>query len=85
MKQNLDEYDGLYIPGGHGAMVDFPDNAKLQQVIATMFSKGAPVHLPPAAPPLDGRSRSELGLAMCPTQCFWFYLEQQGVCPVRLQ
>ena len=41
MEQNLDEYDGLYIPGGHGAMVDFPDNAKLQQVIATMFSKGA--------------------------------------------
>ena len=57
MKQNLDEYDGLYIPGGHGAMVDFPDNAKLQQVIATMFSKGAAVHLPQSAPPHNGRSR----------------------------
>ena len=41
-EQSPDEYDGIYIPGGHGAMVDFPDNTKLQQLIAAMFSKGAP-------------------------------------------
>ena len=41
LQQSVDDYEGIYIPGGHGAMVDFPDNAKLQQIIATLFSKGA--------------------------------------------
>lgn len=31
---NLDEYDAIFFPGGHGTMWDFPNNKKLSQVIA---------------------------------------------------
>ncbi len=31
------EYRIVYLAGGHGAMWDFPDNEKLQQVVATIY------------------------------------------------
>jgi putative intracellular protease/amidase len=34
-------YDALFIPGGLGPMVDMPENAKLQQVIASTYERGA--------------------------------------------
>lgn len=34
------QLDAVYLPGGHGACADFPDNQKLQQFLATMFEQG---------------------------------------------
>lgn len=34
-------YDAIFLPGGHGAMFDLPNNAKLQDIISRMFSAGA--------------------------------------------
>lgn len=38
--QHLDEYVGVYIPGGHGAVVDLPDNPDVQRIIVDFAEKG---------------------------------------------
>lgn len=36
--ENLkEEYDAYYLPGGHGTVVDFPDNQKLQSLIGAAW------------------------------------------------
>lgn len=36
----LDDYDGIYLPGGHGTMWDFPDNKDLVALIETAWAQG---------------------------------------------
>lgn len=36
----LDEYDGIYLPGGHGTMWDFPRNAALIHAIEQFWADG---------------------------------------------
>jgi putative intracellular protease/amidase len=38
-----DEFDGLYLPGGHGTMWDFPNNPQLAQLIRDLLEQGKPV------------------------------------------
>ncbi len=33
-------YDAIFLPGGHGTMWDFPDNAALADIIGTLFDAG---------------------------------------------
>jgi putative intracellular protease/amidase len=54
-------FDGVFIPGGHGAMVDFPDNADIGRVLRLTHSADKPIaalcHGPAAllsAPEVDG-------------------------------
>ena len=35
------DYAILYVPGGHGAMVDLPDNERLQQILSQAWTRGA--------------------------------------------
>lgn len=35
-----DDYDAIFLPGGHGTMFDLPDNAHLQQLIGEMAAAG---------------------------------------------
>ena len=35
------DYAIVYVPGGHGAMVDLPDNERLQQLLAQAWKRGA--------------------------------------------
>lgn len=37
---NLSKYDAIYLPGGHGAMFDMPDNRKLAAAISRAFQDG---------------------------------------------
>jgi putative intracellular protease/amidase len=55
------DFDGAFIPGGHGAMVDFADNAEIGRLMRLMHDAGKPVaalcHGPAAllsAPNIDG-------------------------------
>lgn len=34
---NMDDYDVLFLPGGHGTMFDFPGNKKLQQLLRDFY------------------------------------------------
>lgn len=34
---NMDDYDVIFLPGGHGTMFDFPENKKLQQLIREFY------------------------------------------------
>ncbi|CAH1202172.1 Protein/nucleic acid deglycase HchA [Paenibacillus allorhizoplanae] len=34
------DYDAILLPGGHGAMFDFPDNAKLQSLLKDFYETG---------------------------------------------
>ena len=34
------DYDAVFLPGGHGTVVDFPGNETLQQVIRNVYEKG---------------------------------------------
>jgi putative intracellular protease/amidase len=54
-------FDGVFIPGGHGAMVDFADNADIGRVLRSAHDAGKPIaalcHGPAAllsAPDVDG-------------------------------
>jgi putative intracellular protease/amidase len=54
-------FDGVFIPGGHGSMVDFADNADIGRVLRLMHDAGRPIaalcHGPAAllsAPDADG-------------------------------
>ena len=54
-------FDGVFIPGGHGSMVDFPGNADLGRVLRLAHGAGKPIsalcHGPAAllsAPDVDG-------------------------------
>ncbi len=54
-------FDGLFIPGGHGSMVDFPDNAEVGRMLRLAHGAGKPIaalcHGPVAllsAPDVDG-------------------------------
>ena len=54
-------FDGVFIPGGHGSMVDFADNADIGRVLRLMHGAGRPIaalcHGPAAllsAPDADG-------------------------------
>lgn len=40
---NVAAYDGIFIPGGLGPMVDMPDNPELQKAIAETYERGAVV------------------------------------------
>ena len=33
-------YDAIYVPGGHGAMYDLPDNARLQHLLSAVYTHG---------------------------------------------
>ena len=35
------DYAIVYVPGGHGAMVDLPDNERLQQLLSQAWTRGA--------------------------------------------
>ena len=37
------DYDGVFLPGGHGTMFDLPDNAHVQRLIAETLKAGNPV------------------------------------------
>ncbi|MFD2613339.1 type 1 glutamine amidotransferase domain-containing protein [Paenibacillus gansuensis] len=38
--ENIDSYDAIFLPGGHGTMFDLPDNAKLQAMIRSVYESG---------------------------------------------
>lgn len=38
-----DDYDAVYLPGGHGTMWDFPGNTALHELIGEMYRDGKPV------------------------------------------
>lgn len=40
---NVDNYDGAYIPGGHGTMWDMPDHEALIKVLETFWAQGKPI------------------------------------------
>lgn len=37
---DLDKYDAVYLPGGHGTMWDLPDNDDVQKAVREMFEAG---------------------------------------------
>jgi putative intracellular protease/amidase len=37
------DYDGIYLPGGHGTMWDMPENETLAKLIAAFYEAGKPV------------------------------------------
>ncbi|QDI92220.1 type 1 glutamine amidotransferase domain-containing protein [Salicibibacter halophilus] len=37
---NADDYEGIFLPGGHGTMFDFPDNAKLHSLLRNFAEDG---------------------------------------------
>lgn len=41
--QNASDFDGIFLPGGHGTMFDLPDNTKLQEVIRSIYEADKPV------------------------------------------
>ncbi|MCD5323981.1 MULTISPECIES: type 1 glutamine amidotransferase domain-containing protein [Pontibacillus] len=36
---NTEEYDGVFLPGGHGTMVDFPDNEAIKKALQPFFEQ----------------------------------------------
>ncbi|SDK17283.1 type 1 glutamine amidotransferase domain-containing protein [Sediminibacillus albus] len=48
--QDPNDFDGVFLPGGHGTMVDFPNNSALQSIISDFAEKdkviGAVCHGP---------------------------------------
>ena len=57
----IGDFDGVFVPGGRGAMVDFADNAETGRVVRLMHDAGKPIaalcHGPAAllsAPEVDG-------------------------------
>lgn len=36
----VNDFDGIYLTGGHGTMFDFPDNVSLQKLIAQFYEQG---------------------------------------------
>lgn len=55
------DFGGVFLPGGHGSMVDFPGNAEISRLLRLMHGAGKPVaalcHGPAAllsAPEIDG-------------------------------
>lgn len=59
--EEIADFEGVFIPGGHGAMVDFADNADVGRVLRLMHDVGKPIaalcHGPAAllsAPEVDG-------------------------------
>lgn len=41
--QNPEDFDGIFLPGGHGTMFDLPDNTKLQELIRSIYEADKPV------------------------------------------
>jgi putative intracellular protease/amidase len=39
----MDDYSAIYMPGGHGAMWDFPDNKDLQGLILNAYENKKPI------------------------------------------
>jgi putative intracellular protease/amidase len=37
---NLDDYEAIYFPGGHGTMWDLPDSGNVQRAVRTMYENG---------------------------------------------
>ncbi len=37
---NLDEFDGIYFPGGHGPLFDIAQNKKIKETVEYFYSKG---------------------------------------------
>ncbi|MBX9945831.1 MAG: type 1 glutamine amidotransferase domain-containing protein [Reyranella sp.] len=42
-KARLDDYAGIFLPGGHGTMWDFPGNAALAALVGGAIDRGVPV------------------------------------------
>jgi putative intracellular protease/amidase len=42
-KARLDDYAGIFLPGGHGTMWDFPGNAALAALVGAAIDRGVPV------------------------------------------
>ena len=40
---HADDYDAVFIPGGHGTMFDFPDNPVLGTLLADFHAQGKPI------------------------------------------
>lgn len=40
---DLNKYDGVFLPGGHGTMWDLPNNQKLANIVATSLEQNKPV------------------------------------------
>ncbi|MCZ4245071.1 type 1 glutamine amidotransferase domain-containing protein [Pedobacter punctiformis] len=47
---NINDYDAVYYPGGHGPMWDLPENKLSINIIETFYAKGKPVALVCHAP-----------------------------------
>jgi putative intracellular protease/amidase len=41
--RHADDFDAVFIPGGHGTMFDFPDNPVLGAVLADFLAQGKPI------------------------------------------
>lgn len=41
--QDASQFDGIFLPGGHGTMFDLPDNTKLQELIRSIYEADKPV------------------------------------------
>ncbi|MGA4720728.1 type 1 glutamine amidotransferase domain-containing protein [Fictibacillus nanhaiensis] len=37
--KDIDGFDGIFLPGGHGTMFDLPDHTKLQEVIRDLYEQ----------------------------------------------
>lgn len=44
-KQDLDEFDAVFFPGGHGTMYDLPDNPKVAATVTHFLLQGQPIAL----------------------------------------
>jgi len=40
---NLDDYDAVYFPGGHGTMEDFPKDASVKAAVEAFYAAGKPL------------------------------------------
>jgi hypothetical protein len=40
---DVNRYDIVFVPGGHGAMVDLPESAEVQQLLSKAWGRGAVV------------------------------------------
>ncbi|WLR51041.1 type 1 glutamine amidotransferase domain-containing protein [Bacillus tianshenii] len=41
--ENLNDYDAIYLPGGHGTMFDFPQSETLTEVVSDFARKNKPI------------------------------------------
>lgn len=40
-KATAEDFDAVFVPGGHGVVVDMPDSEPVQKFISTIYDKGS--------------------------------------------